>query len=92
MTYEDDDLFNNMFAEVDLLKFVKHKNIVKYIEFFQDANNFYLVTEYLVKQDLQIYMRDKFLNITQKLQIIREICNGVSFLHSIRYMHRVQTF
>ena len=36
---------NRFFAELVILKNLDHPNIVKLLELFQDADNYYLITE-----------------------------------------------
>ena len=36
-----------LFAEMNILKNLDHPHIVKLYELYQDANNYYLITEYL---------------------------------------------
>jgi len=49
---------------MQLLKNLDHPNIVKLYELYQDANNYYLITEYKLKQ--------QSLDISQGVNYLRE--------------------
>lgn len=78
----------SLLNEIDLLKLIKHENVVRFIDFFDDLTNFYLVTEYLERQDLSCYLQNEIINYSGKRNIIHQLCQSVHFLHSLGIMHR----
>lgn len=52
----------NFLREVELQKLLDHPNILKVYEYYEDSNNFYLITEYIEGRDLidEILERDSF--------------------------------
>ena len=53
---------NDLLREVDLQKNLDHPNILKVYEYFEDAMNFYIVTEFVNGKELfeEIISRDSF--------------------------------
>lgn len=84
------DELESTLAEVEVLKFSKHQNIVKLIDTFDSADVLYIVLEYLENGNLL-----QFLNINQEMitypmikQFVKEIAEGVNYLHKNCIMHR----
>jgi Ca2+-binding EF-hand superfamily protein len=81
----------NIKNEIEIMKFCKNDNIVKYIDHFEDFENIYIVEEYLKGGDLYTYYVDKFKsNPNEKAlkNIIRQIGNGLKYLHDYGIIHR----
>lgn len=76
--------------EQQILKVCNHKNIVKFIEKFEDSENYYMVMEYLEQGNLAefIYKQTSFLNENKILKIITSICEGLKYLHDLNIVHR----
>ncbi|CAD8133635.1 unnamed protein product [Paramecium pentaurelia] len=79
----------NMFSEVNTLKELDHPNIVKLHELFQDAKNYYLVTEYLEGGELFQKITD-MKHFTEKMaaDIMKQILAGVVHCHEKKVVHR----
>lgn len=79
----------NFEAEFNAMKNVSHQHIVKYIDFFQDNNNYYLFMEYCKGNDLL-----NLININHGLKepiakkIFIQIAETMYFLHQINICHR----
>lgn len=50
---------NQFYEEMNIIKTLDHPNIFKTFEFYQDDNNFYLITEYLEGGELFEYICQK---------------------------------
>ena len=80
--------------EINILKTNKNPNLEKLIDYKKTDNNIYLVTEYCnggnlskcLKKYIQIFKRPFTEEIVQYL--MRQILNGLSFLHSKNIIHR----
>lgn len=71
--------------EIEALLNLNHKNIVSILDFDLDANNPYFVTEFYSKGSLDKLNLDSF-TLYDKLNLFKEICEGISFLHNQEYM------
>ncbi|CAK80148.1 unnamed protein product (macronuclear) [Paramecium tetraurelia] len=79
----------NMFSEVNTLKELDHPNIVKLHELFQDAKNYYLVTEYLEGGELFQKITDmKHFSEKMAADIMKQILAGVVHCHEKKVVHR----
>lgn len=66
-----------------------HPNLVKLFGFFDDAENVFLLMEYMEEGSLyNRLMRKGKLGETESGQILGEICQGVAYLHSREVLHR----
>ena len=76
--------------ELELMKRLKHKNIVRYLNSFEDIDNIYIVLENLEGGDLSTYLSDRKepLNDENICQIIKDITDGIEYLHKTGIMHR----
>ena len=80
--------------EINILKTNKNPNLEKLIDYKKTDNNIYLVTEYCnggnlskcLKKYIQIFKTPFTEEIVQYL--MRQILNGLSFLHSKNIIHR----
>ncbi|MDZ5757101.1 AAA domain-containing protein [Carnobacterium maltaromaticum] len=73
--------------EKEALSQLNHPNVIKYVDSFEDENNYYLVTEYdenLVSLD----KLDNSLSEKKKFEIILELLDGFSACHEKKIIHR----
>ena len=81
-----------MKAEIMFMKMCKHKNIITYIDSYIVANVLWCVMEYMDAGDLTELIRcsRKQFNEYQVATIIREILQGLAYLHNLPYpiIHR----
>jgi serine/threonine protein kinase len=75
--------------EAAILDSLNHKNVVKFIDFFEEDDNFYLVTERMYGGDLFDRMIQKK-HYTEKdaRDLARVLLQAVSYLHDQRIAHR----
>ena len=75
--------------EIEILKKVDHKNIVKFLDVYQTQNNMYIFTEFCGDGDLQGYLKKRGrLPEKDATRILQEIVEGYSYLLSMGILHR----
>ena len=84
---------NEIKNEAKILSSIKSKNIVQYIDSFEDAESFNIVMEYCDGLDLRKYINDHkksndFIKKDIILHFISEICNGIQEIHKNKLIHR----
>jgi serine/threonine protein kinase len=88
------DLSNQeeIFSELNILKKLKNKNVVElyaYSTYESAQNNYiYLIFEIIKGGDLYSALKKDILNDKQKFNILFQITNGISYLHSLNIIHR----
>ena len=74
--------------EVEILQTLDHPNIIKLFEFYDDDNNFYLVTEYLAGGELFDYMaRKQYLTEPIAAHFLKQILSALAYIHSKGIIH-----
>ncbi|CAD8124734.1 unnamed protein product [Paramecium sonneborni] len=78
-----------LFAEMNILKNLDHPHIVKLYELYQDAQNYYLITEYLSGGELfeRIKAMTTF-NEKKAAEYMRQILSAVMYCHEQKIVHR----
>lgn len=79
--------------EVELLRRLKHPNIINCLDSFMERNEMYIVLEYAGGGDLSKlikYFRKKNQLIVERtiLKYFTQICAAVDYIHSMRVLHR----
>ena len=77
-----------IYNELNILKQIDHQNVVKIYEYFIDAENYYLVTEYCGDGDLYNVMKNDFISEAQAACIMYQILLAVNHMHKMHIMHR----
>ncbi|WP_263385462.1 serine/threonine protein kinase [Granulicella arctica] len=68
---------------------LNHQNIVTVYDFGEQDGNPYIVMEYLHGDSLEkVLRRDKPLSIVEKLEIVRQVCEGLGYAHQKGVVHR----
>jgi serine/threonine protein kinase len=68
---------------------LNHQNIVTVYDFGEQDGNPYIVMEYLHGDSLEKILRDsKPLAIVEKLEIVRQVCEGLGYAHQKGVVHR----
>lgn len=85
----DENKIQSISREVEILRSLDHRNIVEYIEFFHEDDEFFLVTE---KMDMDLY---DFMNVNTShftesdiKMIFREIAEGINYCHQRNIIHK----
>ena len=68
---------------------LNHQNIVTVYDFGEQDGNPYMVMEYLQGETLEKMLRGaKPLSLVEKLEIVRQVCEGLGYAHSKGVVHR----
>ena len=79
--------------EKNILKLIKHENIIELKDFFEDKQYIYFITEFYEGGDLLTYLEEKQKigeQISEKTcaKIIRKIAQGIQYLNLFGIVHR----
>lgn len=77
-------------TEVDILKAVKHPNVIELHEVIQDSSQrIFLATEYCSGGDLSQYLKcKKTLNELEVQKVVHHVAEGLKALYKLNIMHR----
>ncbi len=68
---------------------LNHQNIVTVFEFGEQDGNPYIVMEFLPGDTLErILKSDRQLSLVDKLEIVRQVCDGIGYAHQKGVVHR----
>ena len=84
----DKTMFKRMKYEIDLMKTLKHENIVKLYDYFYDNDDLYLILEYCNKGDLSMFLNHKALKEVYAKKYMKQLSNGLKYLASKNIIHR----
>ncbi|CAD8050500.1 unnamed protein product [Paramecium sonneborni] len=84
------DYANQLIAsEIEIMKLIEDKNIVKLIDVLQSVNNTYIITEYCNGGDLREYLKKrKLISEIDAMNIFRDLLHGIKALLKIGIIHR----
>ncbi|KAF3846189.1 hypothetical protein F7725_003267 [Dissostichus mawsoni] len=87
---ENSQVLEGWMKEIDILKSLYHSNIVKYKGCCTELGGqvVQLIMEYLPLGSLKEYLPKRKLGRPQCLMFAQQICQGMEYLHSKRYIHR----
>ncbi|KAJ3657246.1 hypothetical protein Zmor_016258 [Zophobas morio] len=78
-----------MTQEIHIHQSLKHKNVVGFYSFFEDTFNIYIVLELCRKRSMmELQKRRKLLTEPETRFYMKQILQGVSYLHHRRIIHR----
>uniref|UniRef100_A0A1J3JU09 non-specific serine/threonine protein kinase n=1 Tax=Noccaea caerulescens TaxID=107243 RepID=A0A1J3JU09_NOCCA len=72
-------------SEVDLLSKIGHRNLVKLLGYVDKGDERLIITEYVRNGTLRDHLdgtRGSILNFNQRLEIVIDVCHGLTYLHS----------
>jgi serine/threonine protein kinase len=72
-------------SEVDLLSKIGHRNLVKLLGYVDKGDERLIITEYVKNGTLRDHLdgtRGSILNFNQRLEIVIDVCHGLTYLHS----------
>lgn len=75
--------------EIKMQAFFDHPNILKLYGFFHDEENVYLILEYMEEGTLYSQLKkQKTLNQAQASKKLRDVLEGVKYMHEMMVAHR----
>ena len=75
-------------AEAQRLFNLKHPNIVKVNEVFEENNTAYYVMDYLNGESLRNYvLKRKYLSVSEAFEMMLPICNAIGYIHKNKTTH-----
>jgi serine/threonine protein kinase len=77
---------DKVISEINILQKMDHLHIIKLYEYKFDGDYILLVTEYC-KDNLEKWMRNPH-TIEEKIEIMKQITNGIGYMHSNNILHR----
>jgi calcium-dependent protein kinase len=85
----DKSLKDDFLNELSILETIDHPNIIRFLETYEDENNYYLVMEYLGGGDIfQRIDRKKEINEQIIAYILYKVISAINYCHSIGIVHR----
>jgi len=75
-------------TEVEALKKMNHKNVIKYVDHFETKNHFYIVMEYAKDGELFNLAASKRISEKEARDLFLQIIYGVKHIHKMGYFHR----
>lgn len=79
----------DLMREVEIHKRLKHVNIIRLINYFEDRENLYLILEYASRGSLfHLIKKKRHLTEDEAFFFFVQACAGIYFLHSIGLIHR----
>jgi tRNA A-37 threonylcarbamoyl transferase component Bud32 len=76
-------------SEIEILRCCRHQNILTYIDFFEDRDNIYLVSELMESGDLtNILHNESLMEENDIKRIMLQIGSGLKYLHEYGIIHR----
>lgn len=82
----------SVFNELKILRSLKHKNLMRLFEVFEDRNKYYFVLELLsgitLYKEIQNRKKNKEFKPHQIRAVIRQILEGIAYLQDQNIMHR----
>ena len=82
-------LIQLLYSEIEILKTLKHPNILNCLEVFSSNNNCYIITEFCAEGDLETRIRDwGAMSEMQARKLIYEVFAGLKYLSDNQIIHR----
>lgn len=86
---KDEKVKTQVQREIDIHLQLKHPNIIRLIETFEDECNIYLVMEYAEQGDLfDKLSHEKIFSEKQSAKYMLDICKGLDYCHDLNIIHR----
>ena len=79
---------NRFYLEIQLMKRLNHKNIIKLYDTHENDKYIYIIMEFCKYGDLRQFINKKPLNEYKTQIIMRQIINGLEYLYNNKVFHR----
>ena len=79
-----------VYSELEIMKLVRHPNIVSLVDLFENSENIFIVMDYYKGGDLSEYLKKHNYSLAehQLAKLIKQIANGIKYLHEYGIVHR----
>uniref|UniRef100_M1BZN2 non-specific serine/threonine protein kinase n=1 Tax=Solanum tuberosum TaxID=4113 RepID=M1BZN2_SOLTU len=86
--------FRSFEVECQVLRSIRHRNLVKVISSCANFDYKVLVLEYMPNENLECWLHstDKFLDITQRLKVMIDVASAVEYLHGGKIPTNISNF
>ena len=74
--------------EIDVLKLLKHRNIITLYGIYESSHYIFLVTEYLPNELINIILNKKRLSESDALKIFVQLVDALQYIHKMQICHR----
>jgi eukaryotic-like serine/threonine-protein kinase len=87
------NFFRNKLHRRELAKNVKkfekldHPNVVKVLDYITGDEGDVIIMEFVDGPDLKWYLDERPFNLQERLVLLAQICNGLSYIHEAGYIH-----
>jgi serine/threonine protein kinase len=85
---KDKDRSQRTYIEIEVLKKLKHPNIIRLKGWFEDSETIYLVLEYLSGKDCSKFFKRELPTKTQICYIMKQLVEAVMYIHKKGIIHR----
>lgn len=77
-------------TEIEIMKFCRHKNIVRLVDNYEDMDNIYIVLEYLSGGNLNFFLSQQQTLLTEERikNLINQMASAIYYLHYFGIIHR----
>ena len=74
--------------EIEVLKILKHRNILTLYEIYESSQYIFLITEYLSSELTDLIINKKRLSETDALKIFIQLIDAFQYMHKLQICHR----
>ena len=75
--------------EIDIMKCIRHPNIIKILDYFENAESINIVMEHFSRTTLTAYAKkNRPLSDGSLRSIVKQIAEAVAYLHRMKIAHR----
>ena len=74
--------------EIDILKLLKHRNILTLYEIYESTQYIFLITEYLSSELLNLILNKKRLSEQDAVKIFVQLVDALQYIHKMQICHR----
>jgi serine/threonine protein kinase len=85
---KDKDRSQRTYIEIQVLRKLKHPNVIQLKGWFEDDDTIYLVLEYLPGKDCSKFFKHKLPTKLQVINIIRQLVEAIMYIHEKGIIHR----
>ena len=75
-------------TEIDILKILKHRNILTLYEIYESSQYIFLVTEHLTSELLNLILNKKRLSESDAVRIFVQMVDALLYIHKMQICHR----